>query len=245
MGQAQGLNKFGCCEQSDPDRIPEPEPVTLNIYDLHGNGRGIIKGMNALLRAVGTGAFHVGLEVFGQEWSFGHRDSNETGVYSHAPRESELHSYRESVLMGETDLTQSEVVKIIKNMSLDWTGDKYDMLTRNCCHFCDELCMRLSVNRPSFVDMPEWVSSLAAAGAALAGVQDNEGSKENKLTALENKLTALESSPEDANGKSSRRKRLSATEDTPPTSSRAVRGRSTSRESKPNGGFSVSFEVKW
>jgi len=251
MGQAQGFNKFSCCGP-DPDR--KPEPVTLNIYDLHGNGRAIFKGMNVLLRAAGTGAFHVGLEVFGQEWSFGHRDGGGTGVYSHAPRESELHSYRESISMGDTDLTQYEVVKLIKSMSGRWTGDSYDMLTRNCCHFCDELCMHLNVSRPSFVPLPEWFNSLAAAGAALAGAQADEVSDANKLP-------ALDTSP-DTEGQSSRkrppaaedtpgtslRKRLSAAEDTPGTSLRAVQGRSTSRQSKqskPNGGLTISIELKW
>jgi len=241
MGQAQGLNKFGCCGPDpeccgpEPDRLPEP--VTLNIYDLHGKGRAIFKGINVLLRAAGTGAFHVGLEVFGQEWSFGHRDGSQTGVYSNAPRESELHSYRESISMGDTDLTEYEFVQLILSMSLEWTGDSYDMLTRNCCHFCDELCMHLHVSRPSFVPLPEWVNSLAAAGATLAGVQDHEGSKENEIPALDNSLGVV--------GKSSRRKRFSATEDTPGSSSRAVHGRSASGQPKEKGGLSISIELKW
>lgn len=233
MGQAQGLSKFGCCAPAPERKL---EPVTLNIYDLHGNGRAIFKSMNVLLRAAGTGAFHVGLEVFGEEWSFGHRDGGGTGVYSHAPRESELHSYRESISMGATDRTQDEVVKLIKTMSLRWTGDSYDMMTRNCCHFCDELCMELHVDRPSFVPLPEWVSSLAAAGAALAGVQDHEASDAHKVPALDN-------SP-DMDGKSSR-KRRSASEDIPGKASRGAHGRSTSRQSEPSSGLSISIELKW
>jgi len=240
MGQAQGLNKFGCCGP-DTDTEPnttQPEPVTLNIYDLHGKDLAIFKGMNVLLRAAGTGAFHVGLEVFGQEWSFGHRDGSQTGVYSHAPRKSELHSYRASISMGDTDLTETEVGRLIKSMSLEWTGDSYDMLTRNCCHFCDELCMHFHVSRPSFVPLPEWVNSLAAAGATLAGVQDHEGSKEDKIPALDNSLGVV--------GKSSRRRKLvSATEDAPGSSSRAVHGRPASRQPKEKGGLSISIEFKW
>ena len=82
--------------------------------------------------------------VFGREWSFGHRESRRSGVYKHAPRENEVHSYRESILMGETDLTQHEVEVLVQRMSPRWRGDGYSMLSRNCCHFCDELCMSRS-----------------------------------------------------------------------------------------------------
>jgi len=223
MGQAQGFDKFGCCA---PDPDMKPEPVTLNIYDLHGNDRSIFKGINVLLRAAGTGAFHVGLEVFDREWSFGYRDDSATGVFCHAPRESELHSYRQSISMGDTDLTQNEVAKLMKKMSLGWKGDSYDMMTRNCCHFCDELCRDLHVDRPSFVEMPEWISTLF--GAALADAH---------------KPPALDNSP-DMDGKSSR-KRASVSEDTSGKSSRGDHGRSTSRKSEENRGLSISIELKW
>lgn len=171
-------NGIGCCV---PGR--RPEPVTLNIYDLHGTGSAIFKNMNVLLRAAGTGAFHVGVEVFGQEWSYGYRESSRSGVYSHAPRESDLHSYRESIFMGETLLGQYEVERLMEIMSARWKGDSYDMLSRNCCHFCEELCMMLDVD-----PLPDWLNSLAAlggvlggAGAAPGGAQDREALEASKL----------------------------------------------------------------
>jgi hypothetical protein len=232
MGQAQGFNTFGCCRPEDR----KPEPVTLNIYDLHGNGRAIFKGMNFLLRAAGTGAFHVGVEVFNQEWSFGHKDGGGTGVYSQTPRESELHSYRESIFMGDTDLTQYEVSKLVKNMSARWNGDSYDVLNRNCCHFCDELCMELHVGRPSFVPLPEWLNSLVSAGAALGVGQDHGASEESKLPALDN-------SPDMDGGKSSRKRPSSAqnrTDNTPRKNER-----STARQTNESRGLTMTFELKW
>jgi len=163
-------NRSGCC---GPDR--RPEPVTVNIYDLHGTGSALFKNMNVLLRAAGTGAFHAGVEVFGQEWSFGYRESSRSGVYCTAPRESELHSYRESIFMGETRLGRHEVERLIQMMSTRWKGDTYDMLSRNCCHFCDELCMKLDVD-----PLPDWLNSLAAVGAALGGAQEREAFETNR-----------------------------------------------------------------
>ncbi|CAK0874576.1 unnamed protein product, partial [Prorocentrum cordatum] len=230
MGQAQGLSKFGCC---GPER--KPEPVTLNIYDLHGKGRGIFKGMNVLLRAAGTGAFHVGLEVFGQEYSFGYREGSGTGVFSHAPRESEIHSFRESIFMGDTDLTQYEVEKLMKRMKARWLASSYETLSRNCCHFCDELCLELRVGRPSFVPLPEWLNSLTAAGNAWggSGQQDDNASEVHKFHALEH------------SAEKSSRKRPAPVEVTPEPIESEGQERTTSRQSKTNAGLTISIDLRW
>jgi hypothetical protein len=41
----------------------------LHIYDLGHDDK--IQGVNALLKVMGTGAFHAGVEVYQEEWSFG------------------------------------------------------------------------------------------------------------------------------------------------------------------------------
>lgn len=46
-----------------------------------------------------------------------------------------------------------------------WQGTGYDVLTRNCCHFSDELSRQLGVG-----PLPLWTMSLAGAGAAARGV---------------------------------------------------------------------------
>jgi hypothetical protein len=140
----------------------QPTTVTLNIYDLNGKESSVLKGMNDILRPAGTGAFHAGIEVFGWEWSFGFTHERRSGVFRHEPRSNEVHSYRESVHMGMTDIPKWQFEKLMSRMSVRWPGDSYDMFHRNCCHFCAEMCRHLGV-----APLPEWVGSMAEVGASL------------------------------------------------------------------------------
>ena len=56
-----------------------------------------------------------------------------------------MYTFRETIEMGVTALSQQKVKELLKEMSQEWKGRSYDMLARNCNHFCDELCKRLGV----------------------------------------------------------------------------------------------------
>jgi hypothetical protein len=140
---------------------PSPVPVTLHIYDV-GTLCGI-KGINNALRAAGTGAFHCGVEIYGQEYSYGHIDVDETGVFKVLPKQCTAHTYRESVDMPLCTLSREEVSGIIEDLSRQWWGPLYDIIENNCCNFCDVLCQRLGVG-----SIPKWITSLAGAGAGVA-----------------------------------------------------------------------------
>lgn len=45
-----------------------------------------------------------------------------------------------------------------------WSGVEYDLLDRNCGHFCNELCQALGVGR-----MPCWVTRVAETMALMPG----------------------------------------------------------------------------
>lgn len=144
----------------------EPVKVTLHVYDIgvpgHGGGsRGGVAAMNKLLRLLGTGAFHCGIEIHGREWSFRATDVG-TGIFWEQPRRCLGHTYRESVPMGEIRLSEGHVLRLLKLMEGEWWGITYDTLTRNCCHFSDELCQLLGVG-----SIPAWTTSLASTGDAL------------------------------------------------------------------------------
>jgi len=147
-----------CQHQSRP--AYDGEPVWLHIYDV---SKGSVQWVNSLIRPVGTGAFHAGVEVFGLEWSFGYAAEGRTGVYSCQPRGNSQHEYRESVLMGGTCHSGAQVHELIGRLSAEWVGNGYHLLTRNCCNFSDALCTALDVG-----PVPEWVVHLAGAGAKLA-----------------------------------------------------------------------------
>mmetsp|Transcript_52307 Transcript_52307/g.132889 ORF Transcript_52307/g.132889 Transcript_52307/m.132889 type:complete len:466 (-) Transcript_52307:133-1530(-) len=135
------------------------KPVTLHIYDVGTSGS--ISTLNWMLSPLGTGAFHCGVEVFGKEWSFRGRTVPGSGVFVIRPKTASA-SYRESVVMGSTLMTEEEIEQLIQVLMRQWIGVGYDILKRNCCTFCNELCKCLGVG-----NIPEWVTHLANTGSAL------------------------------------------------------------------------------
>jgi len=147
--------------------LPRQSRVTLHIYDV-GKDTWSVGGANKLLKALGTGAFHTAVEVSGMEWSYGaSSEAGTTGVYSSPPGGDGQHQYREAMDLGSTPLSNEEVDEVLQQLKAEWHGADYDLLRRNCCHFCDALCLNLSVG-----PLPSWVKSLAGAGAALDAAAD-------------------------------------------------------------------------
>lgn len=136
-----------------------PAPVTLNVYDLGTGGK--MQALNSVLSNIGTGAFHCGVEVYGREFSFQYI-SKGTGMFECQPKQCSQHTFRESVDMGTTLLSEAEVCELIHHMRKEWPGKSYVLLTRNCCHSCEEICLRLGVG-----SIPWWTTSLAATGATM------------------------------------------------------------------------------
>jgi len=135
------------------------EPVTLHIYDVSTNPT--VGKINEALSAVGTGAFHGAVEVYGSEYSYGFIQEG-TGVFTNAPKGCQMHHYRESLEMGTTAKTKEEVMKIIEELNLAWPGKDYDLLRRNCVLFSQDLVDKLGAG-----PMPPWVTNLAGAGATV------------------------------------------------------------------------------
>jgi len=135
-------------------------PVTLHIYDLGKTNE--TQALNRILRVFGSGAFHCGVEVYGKEWSYRGASRAGTGVFHCRPRSCDSHTYCESVPMGETFLSEGEVVRLLRLLEVEWLALAYSVLRHNCCHFSDLLCTHLGVGA-----IPPWVKSLAEAGAAV------------------------------------------------------------------------------
>eukprot|EP00931_Biecheleriopsis_adriatica_P059056 TRINITY_DN35274_c0_g2_i1.p1 TRINITY_DN35274_c0_g2~~TRINITY_DN35274_c0_g2_i1.p1 ORF type:complete len:274 (+),score=33.85 TRINITY_DN35274_c0_g2_i1:38-859(+) len=144
--------------------------VWLHVYDMSLPACSFCR-LNDILRLFQTGAFHVAVEVDGQEWSFVER-ARGSGVYSCQPRSARPHVYRESVAMGCTCLSEEEVSDLITGLQEEWQGASYDVFLCNCCHFSDTFCRWLGVG-----PLPGWVSHLPQLGATLvlAGTHAVEG----------------------------------------------------------------------
>jgi hypothetical protein len=152
MGQTQG-------HWYSPELTMDSPLVVLNVYDLDANWL----NMNGLLcdaLQLG-GAFHVGVEVFGQEWSFG-----TVGVCPGAPRHHDVHIYRQSITLGRTKCERETVDEILADMATGaWRGETYDILFKNCCAFAREFCYNI-LGRDK---IPGWIDRLGNGLAEVFG----------------------------------------------------------------------------
>eukprot|EP00930_Biecheleria_cincta_P071830 TRINITY_DN59290_c0_g1_i1.p1 TRINITY_DN59290_c0_g1~~TRINITY_DN59290_c0_g1_i1.p1 ORF type:complete len:257 (+),score=41.26 TRINITY_DN59290_c0_g1_i1:79-849(+) len=151
MGAAQChfANSVTTAHEADGD--PDGRAmVFINVYDLNEELRAVNNIVSDIMQI--GGAFHAGLEIHGQEWSYG-----EDGVLCYEPRHHEVHVYRQSISMGTTLLTEQEVKKYMEEVMMGrWDGDDYHVLRCNCCSFVDEACRNFTGRA-----LPSWVNRLA------------------------------------------------------------------------------------
>ncbi|KAL2967214.1 hypothetical protein AAZX31_16G163400 [Glycine max] len=121
-----------------------------------------------MLKARGHVTGVVTYQVFGDdEWSFGFCEQG-TGVFSCPSGKNPMYTYRESIVLGKTNCSIFKVNQILRELSREWPGSSYDLLSKNCNHFCDEFCERLGVPK-----LPGWVNRFANAGDTAMEVAGN------------------------------------------------------------------------
>lgn len=144
--------------------VPEWAEVALSVYELTGTS-----GINYLTSSAGLGgAYHVGVEVYGLEWSFGGRDFG-SGLDVVYIGQSSLGYFHSRLPLGRTRKSPQQVLDILDEYRRTWHGDTYHLLARNCGTFSVEFTKRLGFN-----NQPEWINSLAATGAGLTGALATE-----------------------------------------------------------------------
>eukprot|EP00922_Rhytidocystis_sp_ex-Travisia-forbesii_P029126 GHVS01042642.1.p1 GENE.GHVS01042642.1~~GHVS01042642.1.p1 ORF type:complete len:572 (+),score=99.53 GHVS01042642.1:234-1949(+) len=152
---------------SSPPQLPSPlachnnnNSIILHVYDLEA---GVSKLINGLVRDLGTGAYHAGVEIFQNEYYFGQTSDGSTGVCVTAPRRHPVHAYRESIHMGRTNISEEAFHLLMVDMRRKWPGVSYDLLSRNCLNFADHFCRSLGVG-----GIPEWTMSMQISAATAA-----------------------------------------------------------------------------
>ncbi|KAK4427660.1 DeSI-like protein [Sesamum alatum] len=126
--------------------------VYLNVYDL--------TPVNSYLYWFGCGIFHSGIEAHGLEYGFGAHEYPSSGVFEVEPRSCPGFIFRRSILLGSTELSRSEFRSFMEYLSNKYHGDTYNLISKNCNHFTDEVSMRLT-GKP----IPGWVNRLARLGS--------------------------------------------------------------------------------
>lgn len=149
-------------------QAPKGISATLHVYDVGRNQA--VQVLNSVLAHKWAplkfgGVFHVGVEILGKEWAFGAAPWG-TGVSFAPPKCNTEHTWRESVTMLATQLSEVEVAAVLRSLSTDFMGSTYHLLNRNCCHFAQEFCKRLGVG-----EVPQWLFRLALVGSgAISGI---------------------------------------------------------------------------
>lgn len=139
--------------------------VFLNVYDL-ASVASIPNSIlcNSIMKTFG--AYHVAIEVYGEEWGFFRQDDpDECGICrSRVPRRHPVHVYRQSVNLGCTPFVDFEIWNLLRRELIPaWSGGRYDLIHCNCIHFADEFAKLLKVE-----PVPPWVKGLHEAGATAA-----------------------------------------------------------------------------
>uniref|UniRef100_A0A0E0A3Y4 PPPDE domain-containing protein n=1 Tax=Oryza glumipatula TaxID=40148 RepID=A0A0E0A3Y4_9ORYZ len=159
------------------------QEVVAHVYDVAssgsseggggGGGTAILHVNRFFKDAIGLGGiFHTAIQVYGdEEWSFGYCE-NGTGVFSCPPCKNPMYTYRESIVLGKTTCSIFTVNQILRELSWKWPGGSYELLSRNCNHFCNTFCEKLDVPK-----LPAWVNRFANAGDAALEVAENTAEK--------------------------------------------------------------------
>lgn len=160
-----------------PNDADETAHITVNVYNLGSSAS--VHALNSILRSLGSGLFHCGVEVYGQEWSYGacYWPPGASGVFCRKPKRCEGHVFSEAVSLGSTTASRLGVAALLEKLKKDWLGRDYDILEHNCVHFSEELCRCLGAN-----NLPDWIKHLANAGAAVQGIAKVTCAQVNKLT---------------------------------------------------------------
>ncbi|KAF5461366.1 hypothetical protein F2P56_017470, partial [Juglans regia] len=118
-------------------------PVYLNVYDL--------TPINGYAYWLGLGVYHSGVQVHDVEYAFGAHDHGTSGVFEVEPKRCPGFTFRKSILIGRTDLGPKEVRAFMEKLAEGYCGNTYHLITKNCNHFCNDVCTRLT-GKP----IPRW-----------------------------------------------------------------------------------------
>eukprot|EP01063_Lacrimia_lanifica_P014242 TRINITY_DN20876_c0_g1_i1.p1 TRINITY_DN20876_c0_g1~~TRINITY_DN20876_c0_g1_i1.p1 ORF type:complete len:327 (+),score=98.10 TRINITY_DN20876_c0_g1_i1:110-1090(+) len=150
--QAEGITRA----QSPPTPAVAPVPVYVNVYNL------MPPDSNAKFSMLGVGIYHSGVDVYGEEWTFGgSREAvapERSGIFAVPPKRA-VPSLHSSVLVGEVRLTREQVRWIIKGLERTWTMASYQLLSRNCNHFAEEFVAKLGLPFPSWINRAAKISN--------------------------------------------------------------------------------------
>lgn len=99
------------------------------------------------------------ISVHGVEYAFGAHEYPTTGIFEGEPKQCDGFTFRKTILIGKTDMGAAEVRTVMEELAEVYRGNAYNLITKNCNHFCNDACIKLTGN-----PIPSWVNRLARIG---------------------------------------------------------------------------------
>lgn len=170
------------------------ERVLVNIYDMYT--------MNNYISALGVGIYHCGVEVYGVEYGYGGHPFPFSGVFEMVPKDSEelgeSFKFKESIEIGRTDFTKSEIDQIIQLIGREFRGIDYHLINKNCNTFSSKFCKTICGQ-----DIPSWVNRLAYISTFVPFIERMIPREWISPIAIQHTLESHMNEPSTANGTSS------------------------------------------
>ncbi|KAF2546964.1 hypothetical protein F2Q70_00021714 [Brassica cretica] len=91
---------------------------------------------------------------------FGAHDYANSGVFEVEPRQCSGFKFKKSIFIGTTNLNPAQVREFMENMACSYYGNMYHLIVKNCNHFCQDACYKLTGKK-----IPKWVNRLAEIGS--------------------------------------------------------------------------------
>ncbi|KAL4566760.1 hypothetical protein LXL04_030883 [Taraxacum kok-saghyz] len=169
-------------------------PVFLNVYDL--------TPINGFAHWLGLGVYHSGVEVHEVEYAYGFHEHTTTGIFEGEPKQCERFAFRKQILIGFTEKNWMEVRAVMEELAEKYKGISYNLIARNCNHFSNDACVRLTGNT-----IPSWINRLARIGSLCncitpasvnsikVGIKDNKVHTEGEISRNERNRSEKSSLP--------------------------------------------------
>lgn len=133
------------------DEFPASEKnVWIHVYDADS----VTPWLNwAGVARIAAPIHHAGVEVLCTEWAYQYFDDawddpSISGVVSCRPKEMDGYNYQESVCLGPTPLSRSEIKEIVSRLRCEWLSCYYHISRHNCLSFALEFAKLLKTPKP-------------------------------------------------------------------------------------------------